>query len=155
VRLFESRLWGEHREKILYLVVGFWNTIFSYASFSLLYYLLNERVFSSLILLMAYVLASVNSFLGFRFVVFQSQGHPVAEYLRFQLVYLPLLLVNAVALPLFLEYTTLNAYVVQAGFAVFAVVAGYLGNKYFTFRRRRSRGGIPVPVASDEPESRR
>ena len=43
---------------------------------------------------------------------------------------------NMVALPLFLAYTDLNAYVVQAGFAVFAVVAGYLGNKYFTFRKR-------------------
>jgi putative flippase GtrA len=155
--------WQDHREKVLYLVVGAWNTLFSYACFSLLYYLLNEHVFSSVILVASYVLASINGFLGFRYIVFQSRGHPVAEYLRFQLVYLPLLVVNAIALPLFLAYTDLNAYVVQAGWAVFSVIAGYLGNKYFTFRRRgiaevgpgAAAGGQPLASAADDTERRR
>lgn len=124
-----------HREKLLYLVVGGWNTLFQYVSFSLLYYLLSGWLFSSVILFLSYVLSSINGFLGFRYIVFQSRGHPLAEYARFQLVYLPLLVVNMVALPILLAYTPLNAYVVQAGFAVFSVVMGYLGNKYFAFRR--------------------
>ena len=63
--------------------------------------------------------------------------------LRFQFVYLPLLLVNMVVLPLALAYTPLNAYAVQALFAMVTVVAGYLGNKHFAFRRsgHRSRQG--------------
>jgi hypothetical protein len=44
-------------------------------------------------------------------------------------VYLPIL----VALPLALTYTNLNAYIVQALFGIFAVVAGYVGNKRFAF----------------------
>lgn len=139
--ILTSRMWRAHREKILYLVVGAWNTLFQYLSFSLLYYLLHDHVFSSVILLMSYVLSSINGFLGFRYVVFQSRGHPLSEYLRFQAVYLPLLILNMVALPLFLEYTSLNAYVVQAGFAVFSVVVGYLGNKHFTFRRGSAAPG--------------
>ena len=130
-----------HREKLLYLVVGAWNVLVQYLSFSLLYYLLSGEVFSSLILLLSYVLASVNGFLGFRYIVFKSRGHPLAEYFRFQLVYLPLLVVNMVVLPVLLAYTPLNAYVVQALFAVFSVVAGYLGNKYFAFRRPGSAPG--------------
>ena len=55
----------------------------------------------------------------------------------FQVVYLPLLAINLVVLPLMLACTSLNAYVVQALFAVFSVVASYVGNKYFTFRRPR------------------
>lgn len=129
------RVMRAHREKLLYLVVGGWNTLFQYVSFSLLYYLLSGSLFSSAILFISYVLSSINGFLGFRYVVFQSRGHPLAEYVRFQVVYMPLLVVNLVALPLLLEYTPLNAYVVQAGFAVFSVIVGYLGNKYFAFRK--------------------
>ena len=123
-----------HREKLMYLVVGGWNTLFQYASFSLLYYLLNGVLFSSVILFLSYVLSSINGFLGFRLIVFRSQGHPVVEYLKFQLVYVPLLAINMILLPLMLAYTPLNAYVVQALFAVLSVVMGYFGNKYFTFR---------------------
>jgi putative flippase GtrA len=130
-----------HREKLLYLVVGGWNTLFQYVSFSLLYYLLSGWLFSSAILFISYGLSSINGFLGYRYVVFQSRGHPLAEYARFQLVYMPLLVVNLVALPLLLEYTPLNAYVVQAGFAVFSVVVGYLGNKYFAFRKDKEVPG--------------
>ena len=130
-----------HREKLLYLVVGGWNTLFQYLSFSLLYYLLSGWLFSSLILFISYVLSSINGFLGFRYIVFQSRGHPLAEYARFQLVYLPLLVVNMVALPILLAYTPLNAYAVQAGFAVFSVIMGYLGNKHFAFRKQRGVRG--------------
>jgi len=123
-----------HREKLLYLVVGGWNTLFQYASFALLYYLLSGLLFSSVILFVSYVLSSINGFLGFRLIVFKSKGHPVVEYLKFQLVYVPLLAINMILLPLMLAYTPLNAYVVQALFAVVSVVMGYFGNKYFTFR---------------------
>lgn len=129
----------KHRDIVLYLVVGAWNTLFQYVAFSALYYLLHDSVFSSAILFTSYIFGSINGFLGYRFIVFQSRGHPLKEYLRFQLVYLPLLVINMVALPLFLKYTPMNAYVVQAGFAVFSVAAGYLGNKHFAFRKARPR----------------
>ena len=38
------RHWPRHREKVMYLVVGAWNTLFAYGCFSLLYYLLHERL---------------------------------------------------------------------------------------------------------------
>jgi len=63
-----------HREKLLYLVVGGWNTLFQYVSFSVLYYLLHAQLFSSVILFLSYALSSINGFLGFRYVVFKSNG---------------------------------------------------------------------------------
>lgn len=127
--------WRRHREKILYLVVGGWNTLFQYAMFSLCWYLLHRQLYPSLILLIAYAIGSVNGFLGFRYVVFRSLGHPLRQYVKYQLVYGPLLVINMVVLPLALRFTSLNAYAVQAIWAVFAVVAGYLGSKYYVFRR--------------------
>lgn len=118
------------------MVVGVWNTLFAYGCFSLCYYLLHDYVYPSIIILIAYLVASVNGFVGFRYVVFRSQGHPLKEYVKYQLVYAPLLALNMLVLSLALKYSSLNAYAIQALFAVFAIVAGYLGSKYFAFRRK-------------------
>jgi putative flippase GtrA len=130
------RNWPRHREKVMYLLVGGWNSFFAYACFSTLYFLLNARLAPSLILALAYAVSSVNGYVTFRYLVFKPVRHPVVEYLRYQAVYLPILAVNLVALPLALTYTTLSAYVIQALLAVFAVVAAYVGTKYFAFRKR-------------------
>jgi putative flippase GtrA len=127
--------WPRHRDKVMYLVVGGWNSLFAYGCFSVLYYLLNERLAPSVILTIAYAVASVNGYLTFRYLVFKPVRHPVVEYLRYQAVYLPILGVNLIVLPLALTYTSLNAYAIQALFAIFSVVASYLGNKYFAFRK--------------------
>ena len=142
-------LWGNHREKVLYLVVGAWNTLFQYGCFSLCYYLLQDDVYPSLIILIAYLIGSVNGFIGFRYVVFRSQGHPLKEYVRYQLVYGPLLALNMLVLPLALEYSSLNAYAVQALWALFAIVMGYLGSKYFAFRKMPQTEGPEVSGPGD------
>jgi putative flippase GtrA len=130
--------WPRHREKVMYLLVGGWNSLFVYACFAGLYYLLHERLAPSAILAIAYAIASVNGYLTFRFLVFTPVRHPVVEYLRYQAVYVPIQVFNLVALPLALSHTNLSAYIVQALLAPISVVAAYLGNKYFTFRRSKS-----------------
>lgn len=119
----------------MYLVVGGWNTLFTYGCFAVLYYLLNERLAPSAIVAITYAVASVNGYLTFRHLVFTPVRHPVVEYMRYQAVYLPILALNLVALPLALTYTNLGAYIAQALLGLFAVVAGYVGNKYFAFRK--------------------
>ena len=135
LRRWALRNWPRHRQKARYLVVGGWNSFISYGCFSALYYLLNDRLAPSVILAIAYAVASVNGYLTFRHFVFTPVRHPVVEYMRFQAVYLPILAFNLVALPLGLTYTNLSAYMIQALLAIFAVVAAYLGNKYFAFRK--------------------
>jgi putative flippase GtrA len=135
LRRWALRSWPRHRDKVAYLVVGAWNSAFAYGSFAVLYFILNDRLAPSVILAIAYVVASVNGYLTFRYFVFTPVRHPVIEYIRYQAVYLPILAVNLVALPVALTYTSLSAYVIQALLAIFAVVAAYVGNKYFAFRR--------------------
>lgn len=138
MKRFAAAAWRDHREKILYLVVGGWNTVFQWVCFSVLYYLLKDYLFSSWILVITHVITSINGFLGYRYIVFTSRGHPLGEYVRYQLVWLPLFAVNLVVLPLALKYTPLNAYVVQALFGAFGVVVGFIGNKFFTFRKHKA-----------------
>ena len=140
------QLLRKHHEAVLYLIVGAWNTLFQYAVFAVCWYFLSPHLQPDLVLLIAYLIASVNGFLGFRYIVFKPASHPLVEYLKFQLVYLPLLALNMVVLPLLLRHTQLSAYVIQALFAGFTIVAAYFGNKYSTFRRvrdpiRRVTGG--------------
>ena len=139
------------REKVLYLVVGAWNTLFAYGAFSACWYLLHDHLHPDVILLIAYLIGSVNGFIGFRLVVFKSKGHVLKEYLKYQVVYGSLLLANMVVLPLGLAYSSLSAYMVQALFAVFAVIAGYLGSKYFAFRGSADAHSDAKTTASRKP----
>ncbi|MEI6724945.1 MAG: GtrA family protein [Actinomycetes bacterium] len=123
----------------MYLIVGAWNTFFAYSCFALLYYLLHDHLGPVAILAIAYVIPSLNGYLSFRYLVFRPVTNPLIEYMRYQVVYLPIGAVNFVVLPLALRYSNLNAYAIQALFAIFAIIAGYLGNKYFTFRKPKAR----------------
>jgi putative flippase GtrA len=140
VRRLARTAWDAHRDKFLYLIVGGWNTLFTYLSFAALYYLLNPYLYSSVILVLGYLVASVNGFIGFRYIVFGPAGHPLMEYLKYQVVYVPLLIGNIILLPLLLEHTSLNAYVIEALYGMFSVVLGYVGSKYFAFRRVKDEG---------------
>ena len=128
-------MWPRHRQKVMYLVVGGWNSLFTYCCFAVLYFLLHERLESWAILTLVWAVASINGYIGFRYLVFKPARHPVVEYLRYQVVYLPILAVNIVALPLALTYTSLSAYVIQAILSAVAIVAAYVGNRYFVFGR--------------------
>jgi hypothetical protein len=77
---------------------------------------------------------SVNGFLCFRRFVFRTADRPLLRYLRYNLIYVPLLLIYMLVLPLALAHAFLSAYVMQALFTLVAIVLGYMGNKYFAFR---------------------
>jgi putative flippase GtrA len=131
--------WPRHREKVMYLLVGAWNMLVWYGCFALLYYLLQPLVPPSAILALAYLIATMNGYLTFRYLVFRPVRHPVVDYLRYQAVYLPILALNLVALSLALSMN-LSAYIVQPLCGVFALVAAYVGNKYFAFRKQKVGG---------------
>jgi len=127
-------LWHVYREQILFLVAGGWNTLFQFCCFSLLYYLLHDSLHADVIVVISYLIASVNGFLCFRWFVFRTADRPLLRYLRYNLIYVPLLLIYMLVLPLALAHAFLSAYVMQALFTLVAIVLGYMGNKYFAFR---------------------
>jgi putative flippase GtrA len=145
-----ASIWRGHRERILYLVVGAWNVLFQYVVFSLLWHFLNDGLHPDVILLLATLIGSINGFLGFRYIVFAPTGHPFREYLKFQVVYAPILLVNMVILPLMLNHTRLSAYAIQAIWGLAAIVLAYLGNKYFTFRPSTGSAAPPAPPEASQ-----
>jgi len=129
-----------YREPIAFLLVGGWNTVFGYAVFALLYYLLKGHVHVDVILVLSYAISIANAYVGYRYVVFRSTGSMKRELPRFMSVYGVTLLANLIVLPLALRVLPWNAYVVQGLFTFVIVALSYFGHKYFSFREGMSRG---------------
>jgi putative flippase GtrA len=132
-----------------YLIVGLWNTLFGYGCFFLL-----VRIFlhalptrPSLTASIASVVATVSnvtvSFLGYKWFVFRTKGNYWREYSRSMLVYLPSLVLNAVAiaplteaLRLMPSLKTKAPYVAGAALAGITVVASFFGHKHISFKTK-------------------
>lgn len=133
-----------------YLLVGAWNTLFGFGCF-----LLSARLFlhllpsqPSLAASVASIVATVAnitvSFIGYKQFVFRTKGNFLREYARSLLVYLPSLLLNAVAIaPLtavlrhLLPLHALHApYIAGAILAIVTVAISFFGHKHISFRDR-------------------
>jgi putative flippase GtrA len=136
------RFYFRRREQVLYLVIGGWNTVFGYGVWALMQYLLGDYLPYLVVVLLAWPIAVLNAYLGYRYVVFRSHGPVLKELPRFSLVYLVTLVVNLALLPVALSVMPFNIYVVQAFLLVVVVVCSYLSHKYFSFRGgHRGRSG--------------
>ena len=136
----ERRPARRYREPLAYLLVGAWNTLFGYAVFALLYYLLGAHLHVDVILLLSFAPSIVNAYIGYRYVVFRSTGSMTRELPRFIVVYAVTLAANLVVLPLALRWLPWNVYVVQGLFTAVIVALSYLGHKFFSFRKSAADG---------------
>jgi len=133
------RFYFRRREQLLYLVVGGWNTVFGYCAWALMQYLLGGYLHYLVVIVLAWPIAVLNAYLGYRYIVFRSRGPVLKELPRFSLVYLVSLVVNLALLPVALGVLPFNIYVVQALLTVVVVVCSYLGHKYYSFSGARRR----------------
>jgi putative flippase GtrA len=140
------RFYLRRREQLLYLVVGGWNTVFGYGVWAGMQFLLGDRLHYLVIVGLAWPIAVLNAYLGYRYLVFRSRGPILRELPRFSVVYFLTLLVNLALLPVALAVLPFSIYMVQALFTAAVVVASYVGHKYFSFRdRAQPPNTIPKP----------
>ena len=143
------RFYLRRREQLLYLAVGGWNTLFGYAVWALMQYLLGAHLHYLVIILLAWPVAVLNAYLGYRLIVFRSRAPIRTEFPRFATVYVATLLVNLALLPVALAILPFNIYVIQAVFTAVVVVLSYLSHKFFSFGRgRRDALGARAPTES-------
>jgi putative flippase GtrA len=122
-----------NNEKIRYLLVGGYNTVFGYILFVLLLMLLKDRVHYLVVLLVSHVISVSNAYLAYKFLVFKTQGWCLREFGKFNLVYLGVLAINLIALPAMVELLSISPVIGQACFVVITVIVSYLGHKKFSF----------------------
>ena len=147
------RFYLRRREQLLYLAVGGWNTVFGYGMWALLQFLLGGTFHYLVIVVIAWPIAVLNAYLGYRYLVFRSTGSIVRELPRFALVYVVSLAIGLVLLPIGLELLPFNIYVVQALLTGAIVVGSYLGHKYFSFGLRSRQPVEPQETRSSTRKS--
>ncbi len=129
-------------ERVRFLIVGGWNTLFYFLVFVAVNATLGQwvidlgyRVWSSVVtLVVAHFIASVPAFILYRRAVFKVSGNVARDYVKFQAVYVVPFSLNLFALPA-LVWAGMAAVIAQAIITFVNVVLNYLGHKYFSFKR--------------------
>lgn len=114
-----------------YVIAGIWNTIFGYALFALLFFLLPAHYL--VILSINHVISVTNAYITHRVFVFRVPGS-LRSYFRFHVVYAFAWAVNVVLLWVLVEMAGLRVLIAQLMATVVTVVMGYLGHKMYTFK---------------------
>jgi putative flippase GtrA len=127
----------QHEQKIRYLIIGGWNTLFGYSVFAGLYFWLSGSVHYLLILFISYVLSITNAYIGYKIFVFRTKGNILKEYLRFYVVYGASFLFNLVTLPFFVEMLKFNMYAAQAVVTIITILGSYVLHKNFSFKGKK------------------
>ncbi|MCR2801719.1 GtrA family protein [Microbacterium sp. zg-Y818] len=123
--------------RVAFLIVGVINTVVGFAWFALFDLTIGRLWGYMITLLFAHVASVLCAFVLYRRFVFRVRGHVWADLGRFELVYLSALAVNAVLLPLLVEFARLQPIVAQAVIVFVTTMISYLGHSRFSFRRRK------------------
>jgi putative flippase GtrA len=144
-------LYGRHGEKLRFLIVGGWNTLFSVVLFNALYFLAGPYLRAlagtggglaqsiaandyNVVFWAGWVLSVPHSTVTMKYLVFRSRGHFGRELLKAYLVYLPAQGVSSVMMWLLVGLAGLHPTLAQLCTIAVATIISYLGHKYFTFR---------------------
>lgn len=120
-------------ERLRFLIVGGWNTLFGYVAFLILYWLLHRQLHYLIIGVLAHLIAMINAFACHRLLVFRSRGPLVAEFIRFNLAQLFVLGCGLASLWVLVTFLQINPLVGQAFVTIGAVVVSYLAHRRFSF----------------------
>lgn len=128
-----SELLTRHEQKLRYLGVSGWNYIFGNLVYIVLVTVFGKQYYLWM-LIPANVAGITNNFLGFKFLVFRTKGHYLAEYGRSYVVYAPMVAVQFFALPVLVRLVGLDPRIANPIWGVVAFVAAYFAHRFFTFR---------------------
>ncbi|MBP3974051.1 GtrA family protein [Pseudoxanthomonas spadix] len=122
-------------QRILFLIVGGGNTLFSTLLYAGLVLLLGPQVPAVVSLLLAWVASVVLVFFVYRKLVFRIKGNGWRDFVRFCSVNVASLAINAGLLVLLADFMRLPPIPTQVGITGLVVLFNYFGHKYFSFRR--------------------
>jgi putative flippase GtrA len=120
-----------------YFLVGGFNTVFGYLATVTLYYSLEGLVHIILICLLANVICITESFLMYKFLIFNSRGNWLHEYLRCYMVYGVAIVLGVIGLWLLVKLMHFPFWIAQGGLVAVSVMVSFLGHRNFTFRSNR------------------
>ncbi len=126
--------WFKINDKIRFLLVGGYNTVFSFSLFCLLQYLLGSKLHYILILFFCHLISVFNSFVNLKYFVFRSDKNFWFEYVKVNIVYAFYFVLNAMLLYLLKDLLGINIYIAQLICIMTLTIASYFSHKYFSFK---------------------
>lgn len=129
LKLFRDR-------RVAFLFVGVVNTVVGFAWFALFDITVGRLWGYMVTLLFAHVASVLCAFVLYRRLVFRVHGHVWTDLARFEMVYLVSLGINAVLLPILVEFAHLEPLIAQALIVFVTTLVSYFGHSRFSFRRK-------------------
>jgi putative flippase GtrA len=123
-----------HNEKIRYLVIGAYNTFFGYSTFAILWLLWGQTVHYIVLVIISHIISVINAFIGYRMLVFLKTGGLLADFIRFNTVYLGTFIFNLAALPVLIDGVKIHPLVAQAVVMSVTIIASYILHRRFSFK---------------------
>ena len=121
-------------QKLRFLVVGTWNTVFGYLAFLLIYQILGNWLHYLFVAVFAHLLTVTQSFITQRRWVFGIVAPWGTQYLRFNVSHLATLGLALTLLWLLVDRAGLPVLLSQALVAAISVCASYLAHRHYSFR---------------------
>ena len=145
-----ARVYEDHGEKLRFLVVGGWNTLFGLGALWVLDryipYDPGSLIQKQGVLLLSWVISVTQNFFTFKLIVFRTKGHWLREYARMYVTYAVTFVVQSVLTLAISEAFGLRVFWANLPTIIVVTVLSYFGHKYFTFR-------TPGPPFADEQEA--
>ncbi len=141
-RIYHHLLHIDQR-KIRFVLVGLWNTIFSYLAYVALDYLFNIFLTPRYVAYMsaavlANMLSILNAYIFHRIVTFRSSVRGFAiiiEFIRFVSMYLLSVVFGLVLLPIFVELFHYDPKIAGALLIPITTIISYFGHSRFSFKK--------------------
>lgn len=135
IQLYQKlfQFWMRFPQKLRFLLVGGYNTVFSYALYALFIYI---GITAQLALFLSFLLSSINSYITQKFYVFNTKGHYLSEYVKCLFTWFGSYLINAILLECFMRFIDLNPYLAEFLALILITIYSYITLKYFAFKVR-------------------
>ncbi len=128
--------WFSLDERIRFLIVGLANTGIRYILFAALTFSLTTFHYQ-FSLFLSWMLSSFTAFLAYKFLVFETDGNHLKEYLKSVLTWTISYILNAVILEVLVTYLKLNVFLAQALALSIITINNYLMFKHFAFKQEK------------------
>lgn len=144
--LWAENLWFSFPEKLRFLLVGGFNTVFAWSVLTCLDWLFNqintasgwgfsEISVANAALVVQYIITINFSFITMRYYVFRSHGNIVKEWVKAWSVYIFIYLINAPSMSLLMWMFDLAAWQAQGIYLIFSTIITFVLHKYYSFRQ--------------------
>jgi len=118
------------KQIIQFCGVGILNTIIGYGAF----FILVNYLYYLLALLIAQIIGVTHSFLWNKYWIFKSKKFQLFEFIKFNLIYAIVFIVNAIALFVSVDIIHTNPRIAQLILLPVITLVSFFGQKFWTFR---------------------